>query len=148
MQLFVNYFNQTQTSQEFGWNDFFWGRVTYTMTKTIDRTDKETGFLYAFTSSNNTTVTAGFGINLGDWFGIEVGFGGDEIGFSVGMNITPWFNMGVSVGLNGITFSFGFVDSSGVSHDFSIGLGIGPLLLIGNIILSLFSGGAVPILAF
>lgn len=145
---FANYFNQIQVSNEYGWNSFFWGRITYTTTKTISRSDEETGFLYAFTSTNNTSVTAGFGINFGDWFGIEFGFGGDEIGFSVGMNITPWFNLGVSVGLNGVTLSFGFVDSNGVSHDFSIGIGLGPLLLIGNVILSFLSGGTVPLIGF
>lgn len=44
------------------------------------------------------------------------------------MNITPWFHFGGSIGLDGITLSAG-VNIGETSHDFSIGIGLAPVVI-------------------
>lgn len=81
----------------------------------------------------------GVGINAWDWLGVKVSFD-SEINLGISVNITPWFHFGISVGADGITISMG-VTIKNTSYDFSFGIGLVPVLIIGGIAAIILSGG-------
>ena len=106
-----------------------------------DRQLGEKGFFYAFSSINihNAKMSWGVGINMWEWLGIKLSIdSGGNLGISA--NITPWVHFGVSIGMEGITISAG-ITVENTSYDFSIGIGLAPLLIIGGIAATILSGG-------
>ena len=63
-----------------------------------------------------------------DWVGLEIG-ASDSGDISLGGNITPWFNIGVSIGASGISLSMG-VNIGETNHEFTIGIGLAPAVVI------------------
>ena len=124
-----------------GVDNFWWGRINYSTTVTIEQTE-EAGIFYAQNIINNNENSWGAGINLWGWLGLEFGVDGNKNKLNVysTFNITPWIHMGVSFGLNGISLSFGF-NFSNISYDFSIGIGLAPVIVVGSIALLIISAG-------
>ena len=85
--------------------------------------------------------TAGFGVNVAGWLGFEAGVNNDyNLTFSA--NITPWYHFGIEIGVSGINFTAG-ITVSGIDHDLSFGIGLGPALLIVGVVALVASGGSM-----
>ena len=115
----------------FGFHHKYWGRFLITATKEDFRSE-ETGIFYNFTDINtgfNSVITNGVGINLYGWFGISASYN-NEWNVNLGINITPYLHINASIGLDGISLGLGIVVDD-TSYDLTVGLGLGPLLLIG-----------------
>lgn len=87
----------------------------------------------------NGEKSVGVGINVFEWFGLEVGAveSGDVY---ISGNITPWFNLGVSIGLSGLTLSVSF-NIGETNHELSIGIGLAPVAIVVGIVSIVFSAG-------
>ena len=123
-----------------GFDSKWWGRMTISSSTTLEQLG-EKGFFYAFSSINihNAKMSWGVGINMWEWLGIKLSIdSGGNLGISA--NITPWVHFGVSIGMEGITISAG-ITVENTSYDFSIGIGLAPLLIIGGIAATILSGG-------
>jgi len=128
----VNSFNSfSSTYNLFGFNSKWWGRFVFTATETESDVD-EVGIFYAYTDYNKSlTTTWGAGINLWNWWGGEINVN-NGINLSACVNITPYFHNFLSIGLDGITIGFGLVIND-ISYDLTLGIGLGPLIIIGGI---------------
>lgn len=142
---FVKYYAKKRI---WGFDNKWWGRINYSITVISGQT-AETGLFYAYTDINTLDITErswGAGINLWNWFGLDVGVdsGGNLF---VGANITPWFHFSGSIGLDGITLSVG-VNIGDTSHDFSIGIGLAPILIVAGVAAIVTSAGQALELVF
>ncbi len=147
---FANSFiKNSVTHNIFGFNNFYWGRLLYSTT-ILENQSEETGFLYAYSAYDlNRDVSHGVGINFWNWLGVNLGVNTTQLNIFAGLNITPWLHANASLGLDGITLSLGVMVDD-VSHDFSIGIGLGPILIgLGLVALIGSMGqGASPIFDF
>ena len=131
----------TATKQIWGFDNFWWGRVHYSVTATVKQSE-EAGIFYVKNTIDNSENSWGAGINLWGWLGVEVGVNGskDKLNAYIAVNVTPWVHGSLSFGLNGITLSLG-INVGNTSHDFSIGIGLAPVIIIGGIALLIVSAG-------
>ncbi len=140
----ANYITKIQLSKlMWGFDNFWWGRINYSITTLVEQKPSETGVFYAYTSIDNKYVHYGVGINLSNWFGFNIDFSGNpqEYNLSLGLSITPWFHSSVSIGANGLSISAG-IDIGNTSHDFEIGVGLGFALVAVCVAMVVVSGGA------
>jgi len=130
-----------------GFDNKWWGRINVSASHSIKLTGEQ-GFFYAVTAINvaNGEKTWGVGINAWDWFGIEANFD-SEVNLGIGINITPWVHFGVSIGADGITISMG-ITIKNISYDFSFGIGLAPVLIVGGIAAIILSGGQLAPMIF
>ena len=113
----------------------------------------ESGIFYTMANYdiNGQEVSAGIGINLWNWFGIEVGkTSGND--FYLTVSFTPWLSSSISIGASGITSTFGF-NIGATTHELSITIGWGLTAIVvgvaaGATLLTAFGGKVITAIAY
>ncbi len=139
----ANFLTRVQiTNMIWGFDNIFWGRINYSVTQLAFQSPEEIGLFYAHSTVENEYGVVGIGINLCGWLGININASGlpQEYNLSLGLSITPWFHSSVSIGANGLSISAG-IDIGNTSHDFTVGIGLAPLVVLAGLALIVFSGG-------
>lgn len=131
-----------------GFDHKFWGRISLTGSVMLEQKG-DSGIIYAFSDHNllnQKDITLGLGLNL-FLIGAEIGINLENIlDVSLVINIGSLLSVGITGGASGATLSGG-INWDNTNYVFSVGLGIGPLVVLGLAAFVVSTGGlAIPVL--
>ena len=122
-----------------GFDNKYWGRINYSTIIRGSTSEKGVFYLVSPADMENSKIFYGAGINVFNWFGIEL-TGDEEGNYTRQINITPWVSFSRSVGLSGITYSVS-INIGETSHEVSVGIGNALAVVVIGALSLIYSGG-------
>lgn len=139
----VNYVLQISKTTIFsGFKNSFWGELSYS--QILNSSKNEEGFLYTTMRKDEYSTSYGIGYNLGDFSGLEIGIVNNG-SIYINKEFMTHINVGLQWSLDHVTLSIG-INIGKTTHEFSIGIGIGPQLIVGAAILAFCAPFVLPAL--